>query len=70
MHGFYHTGFFGGGGLMLIFWIVLAAGVIWLLFSMKNGRRMSAESALDIAKKRYAAGEITKPELDEISKNL
>lgn len=30
----------------------------------------SNQSALDIAKKRYAKGEITKSELDEIKKNI
>jgi uncharacterized membrane protein len=58
------------------FWAVLIAsvvfgGVIWIFFQWfkfyinKNNR-----PPLDIARARYARGEITKDELEEIKRNL
>ncbi|PWI33201.1 electron transporter RnfE [Vibrio albus] len=70
MHGFYDWGLFSGGGFMFLFWILLIIAIIWLVFSSKNRNNSPTETALDIAKKRYAAGEITKEELDEIKRNL
>jgi len=70
MHAFYDLGLFAGGGHMFIFWILLLGVVIWLVFSFKNSNQNQPESALDIAKKRYAKGELTKAELDEIKRNL
>lgn len=59
----------GLGIPMIIFWILIIVVIVWLI---QNSRRnkTSAESALDIAKKRYAKGEISKKELDEIKRNL
>jgi putative membrane protein len=70
MHDFYDWGMFSGGGFMFLFWILLAVVIIWLVVSYKDKSSGSTETALDIAKKRYAAGEITKEELDEIKRNL
>lgn len=70
MHDFYNWGMFSGGGFMFLFWILLAVAIIWLVVSYKDKSSASTETALDIAKKRYAAGEITKEELDEIKRNL
>ncbi|NLL90121.1 MAG: SHOCT domain-containing protein [Dehalococcoidales bacterium] len=57
---------------VLIVQLVLAIGIAWIivqwvkLFSKKKETR----PPLDIAKERYAKGEITKEELDEIKRNL
>ncbi|MDO8446134.1 MAG: SHOCT domain-containing protein [Deltaproteobacteria bacterium] len=55
---------------MLLFWVVLIAGVIivvkWVLG--QGGKR--EESALDILKKRYARGEISKEEFEEKKKDI
>jgi uncharacterized membrane protein len=45
-------------------WIVVQYN--WIRFLTKN----SVDSPLEIAMRRYARGEITKKELDEIKKNL
>jgi len=73
MHAFYDFGLWGGGWHMFILWILLLGVIVWLIFSLKNAKQnqnSQQESALDIAKKRYANGEITKAELDEIKRNL
>jgi putative membrane protein len=60
---------FGFGGIFM--WILLIAIIaIAVYFFVKQSQGVRDESALDIAKKRYAKGEITKAELDEIKKNL
>ena len=58
---------------ILIIWILL----IWLayllikhLINRNKAHGIEGKSALDIAKERYAKGEITKEELEEIKKNL
>ncbi len=70
---------FGYGGLipmilMMLFWVVVIGGGVWLISSFvsrTNSQTSSnlppAESALDILKKRYARGEITKEQFDEMS---
>ncbi len=71
MHwGNFGTGF-GGFGLgwifMVLFWVFIISGVVYLakqLFSNKEGT-FRTESAIDILKKRYAAGEITKEDYNE-----
>lgn len=69
-------GLFGMGFLMILFWGL----VIWLIYFLiksgtNNNRNESRpsnkdESSLEIAKKRFAKGEITKKEFDEIKKEL
>ncbi|MGF1701858.1 SHOCT domain-containing protein [Photobacterium makurazakiensis] len=64
MHGFHEFSWFMPISMALFF-----GGIIYLAFS---GTRppAAAESALDIAKKRFARGEITADELDEIKQKL
>jgi len=63
---FGYTGMYGGG--MMFFWLVLIALAIWLLIQVKP--KGLSRTPLDIAKERYASGEITKKEFDEIKKSL
>ncbi|MDA0146693.1 SHOCT domain-containing protein [Vibrio sp. RW] len=55
---------------MMLLWIVVIGVVLWVIFSPKGGSLMQRETPLDIAKKRYAKGEITREELDNIRQNL
>ena len=64
---------YGGMFFGLLFWIVIIVLAYFLIKSLiehyKN-QGVVGKSALDIAKERYAKGEITKEELEEIKKNL
>jgi putative membrane protein len=71
----YGYGMMGYGGMFfgLLFWIVIIVLAYFLIKSLieKNKTQgVAGKSALDIAKERYAKGEITKEELEEIKKNL
>jgi len=57
----------------MIFWIILVVGIIFLVVwvvqkGVGGGLSGTHESALDILKKRYAKGELTKEEFDEKKK--
>lgn len=61
------------GGLMMILWIAILAGIIyWVVRTARKGgnQTIQTESAIDILKKRYARGEISKEEFEEKKKNL
>ena len=70
----------GWGGMWFgpLFWLVILGLIVWAVISMSNKNRESSqsggvsgtESALDILKKRYARGEITKEEFEQMKKDL
>lgn len=64
---------FGGGAMMLLVWlavvVVLVAAITYLIRSAGTGKN-ERTSALDIAKERYAKGEITKQEYEQLKKDL
>ncbi len=68
-----------GGGMWMffhfLFWTLVVIGVILLIVWVvrQTGKVTSGhaeESALDILKKRYARGEITKEEYDKVKKDI
>ena len=66
-------GFFGMG-LGWIVWLIIIVVIVWVVFQFKgdNGRHYykGSESPLDIIKKRYANGEISKEEFERMKKDL
>ena len=65
-------GFGIGWFTMIIFWALLILGIFYFVKiiagSPKKGDR--GETAIDILKKRYAKGEISKEEFDKIKDDL
>jgi len=79
----YGWGMMGGFGFpmmgmglgMLVFWVLIIAGGVWLVQSLSRGTGSSllmpqGESPLDILKRRYAKGEITKDQFDQMKRDL
>jgi len=73
------TGMMGGGmgGWMvfnMIFWLLLVVGLVflaaWMIRKYATGGGRSEETALDILKKRYARGEITREEYEEKKRDI
>lgn len=68
-------GWAGGLG-MLLFWGLVIAGIVWLVRSTGQNRQPpadkgpSTETPLEILKRRYASGEITKELFDEMKRTL
>lgn len=76
-HGFGWVGLIFGGLMMLLFWGGLIALVVLAVraFSTSGVREMprddkANETALEIAKMRYARGEIGKTEYEEMRQDL
>jgi putative membrane protein len=69
---------FGGGWLMMIalafFWLLLIAGVIlvviWLATRYGGPAAGGRETPLDILKRRYANGEISREEYERMRREL
>ena len=60
---------------MLVLLVVIIGLVVWGVVALTRrgapvSRTMGEEGALDIAKRRYARGEITKEQFDQIKKDL
>ena len=71
----------GGWGMLFgpLIWILVIAGIVFLITYFVRGqsgqrtewpRRLARTGPLDIAKERYARGEIDKKEFEEIERTL
>ena len=58
-----------GGGLMWLILVIVAAIAIYLIVQAQRGGS-TRETPLEILKKRYARGEITKEEYDRLRRDL
>ncbi len=77
MDGYGWGGMMGGWGyggywiLGLIFWILVIIGLVLLIkYLWEGGGTKRTDSALEILKRRYASGEISKEEFEEKKKDL
>lgn len=64
---------YGGGWFMMAFWwiiilVIVAIAVRWL--SQQKGQAPKEDSAIEVLKKRYVRGEISKEEFEEKKKDL
>lgn len=66
----------GGWGwlMMALFWILVIVGLViaarWILGTNRGGMVGREESALDILKKRYARGELSREEYERMKREL
>ena len=61
----------GGGIFMWLFWILLIGVIIYVLVNVsKRQGSETKETPLDILKKRYARGEISKEEYERMKQDL
>ncbi len=74
-------GFFGlGMVLMVLFWVAVIGGAIWLVAALVRGNQgmgasgtgsgTGAQAPLDILQTRYAKGEITQEQFEEMKRTL
>jgi putative membrane protein len=72
MHWGYGWGMGFGWVFMIFFWVLVILGVVYVIKSVMPGakKEKAGETALDILKKRYAKGEITKEEFERIKNDL
>ena len=73
----WNEGFYGfnmghplGWGMMIIFWIFIFMVIVYLAKNLRGSSRMGDETALDIIKKRYARGEISREEFEAYKHDL
>ena len=69
----YDFGWWGVIGVlfMLLFWAGVIALIVWGIKALTKGGGSTAKSnPLEIAKERYAKGEISKEEFEQMKKNL
>ena len=67
----------GGGLMMVLFWGALILGAVWLVRTLFPNRQQPPASAIrpeasaeDILKQRYARGEISKEQYDQMHRDL
>ncbi len=61
---------FGGGWMMFPWLFFLTLFVLAFLWRSRGSARDEPESALEILKKRYAKGEISREEFEQLKKDI
>lgn len=68
--------------IMVAFWVLIIGGAVWLVVTLVRGSRgqatpytqthppASGQTPFDILKTRYAKGEITKEQFEEMKRDL
>lgn len=69
MNTIYGFNFFGGI-FMVLYWVLIIAGIIALVRWMSGQSESKGKSALEILKERYARGEINEKEFEEKKRHL
>lgn len=59
-----------GGGFMWLFWLILIVALIWVIMAGINGGGRQNKSPLELAQERYAKGEISREEFEQIRKDI
>jgi putative membrane protein len=65
-----------GALIMIVFWVLVIGGAVWLVVTLGRGNTATiAQSAagqtpLDILRARFAKGEITKEQFEEMKRAL
>ena len=67
--GWGHGPFWGGGIFMIVFWICIIFLFVSLIKSPVK-EKTKKETALDILNKRYATGDITKEEFEQVKVDI
>lgn len=74
MNGYGFDMWWGGGLLMILFWVVVIALAIWVLRWLFAGSQSqqpaTTQSAVDVAKARYARGEISREQYRALIEDL
>lgn len=64
------VGWFGGGIMMIVMMVLIIALIIWAVRAAEGNHSHSSSHALAILKERYARGEITKSQFEEMKKDI
>lgn len=69
---FGYGGMIFGGFFMIVFWLFFIGAIIWLVKALSGGVNNSSQKlqAMNVLKERYAKGEISKKEFDQIKKDI
>ncbi len=76
MMGFGLGGMLFGGLLMVAFWVLIIGGGVWLVVTLARGNANqlpmtpSGQTPLSILQARFAKGEITKEQFDQMRRDL
>lgn len=76
MGGFGFGGMLFGGLLMVAFWVLIIGGAVWLVVTLARSSQgtsattTAGQSPLAILQTRYAKGEITKEQFDQLRQDL